>query len=298
MSKTIIAEIVENNTKIETLPFVLPKKSKSIINIPITGIGDLINFSFRGQTQTGLIHLNDVLEFMNTNYRHPLTGKKPGKKRIDDILSSRKFIEEAIALHCFNTGEILPPGISGMIKTGSKNRVVGIESLKLSTIKKLKGSHSGTYIHFSLLLTILSSYDGFITAAVKKIMVDSDILKTREDNKVESDALRKAIGRNTKFPKNRNIWMNVNKVIKSYLEYDNLNDEPVEILESRKQMCRDATLLVSHGVINDYYKLKDFFDNTVNGTKVQESLEILREIKKASSRYNKKLLKQKSKDPK
>lgn len=225
----------------------------SIINIPIPIVNNA-ELNFFGETETGLVNLNQVITYLNEVYKSP-SRKRKTKVLQDNIFRSKKFAEQAINRHCKITGESILH-YADLLKYDSRGYVTNLSQLGLCTIKTKKGKYGGSYIHLGLLLGVISNVDGYLTDEVQEVLVNQDILGIREENKSAYRRLMSAINRNPKFKKDDWLLSNVGKLIKKHLEYENINNLPVEVLEERKEMVNELEILIRNQFINSHPEVK------------------------------------------
>lgn len=225
----------------------------TIINIPVPVVNET-EMNFFGDSETGLVNLTQALTFINDIYHSPFRRKK--KKLFQgDIFKKKSFAEEAISIHCDETGESILH-YANLLKYDSRGYVTNLSDLGISTVKTKSGKYGGTYIHRELLLSILASIDGYLKRQAIKVIVENDILGLREDNKSAYKRLIGSILRSPSFEKNANILRNTGKLIKTHLEYKNINNIPFEVLEERKEIVKELEILIRNQCLNSLEDVK------------------------------------------
>lgn len=233
-----------------------------IINVPVVEDNNSNTIiSFLGDSKTDLVYITDFVKQINEYYVSIRKRKKT--IRLDDHMRSKLFTESAIALESDLTGNF-PDGILQNATKDNKGRITNIAELCPTVIKtKNRGDNKGTWMHKRLVLVLLSGIDGFIANKVQTILIEHDVFGTRNKFSDAHKLLGNAIEQNKVFPKNHHVYCNVGRVIKKHLEYENINNIPVETLERRKKVTEELTTLIKYEYLNSYDDVKGFVNNKI-----------------------------------
>lgn len=235
-----------------------------IINVPV--LEDNNNnalISFLGDSKSNLVYINDFVEQVNKYYRSIRSRKKNIK--IQDVMRKQSFTEFAIALEAGVTGTIPVTLLENAIKD-DKGRIINIAELCPTVIKTKKtgrNEHRGTWLHKNLFLVMLSGVDGFIAKRVQDILIEHDVFGTRNKFSSAHKLLGDAINQNPAFPKYKDVYTNVGRVVKKHFDYEDINNVSVETLEKRKKVTEEIATLTRYGHLNDYYAVKAFVERRV-----------------------------------